>query len=396
MRNPFDYGGVVRESSFCNRREELAHLARVFENAEKLFLYSERRMGKTSLLKLALERLPKKSYVPIYIDLWPTNSEGEFAIAVAKALAESTSTVPHKVLDFATTCFARLQPSVTTDEEGKPKVVFGIAKDSIGIPAVEQILDSPHKVAAKTNKRLVVVLDEFQQITEYGNDSVERRIRSAIQHHKEIAYVFLGSKKHIIRQMFVDKQRPLYRSAAHYPLGPIATAHWLPFILTKFRESGKTISEDLVHRLVEFTGGHPFYTQHLCHEVWELSEQGSKAELKVLPRAIEILLKREAYAFTSLWDSLALNQKILLAAIAKSQAPFKPFAAGFIKQSGMRTASNIQRAAEALMHKDLIDRDDTGSLVISDKFLTLWIHQMTSGALFWDNPSALWDSAIWQ
>lgn len=379
MKNPFEYGGVVREESFCNRKKELADLNRVFENAEKLFLYSERRIGKTSLLKLALHKLSKDAFIPTYVDLWPTNSEADFAIVMAKAVSEATATTAQKLVELTKNFFAVLQPAVTIDEEGKPKVVFGVTRDNVTGPNVDEVLDALPKLAAKSKKRLLVVFDEFQQIAEYGNDMmVERRIRSAVQHHQDIAYVFLGSKKHLIQQMFLDKARPLYRSAAHYPLGPIAEDDWLPFIKRKFYESRKVISDAQIQRLVEFTGGHPFYTQHLCHALWELTDTDTSVKDDTLGGAVDMLLKRESYAFTTLWDSLAGNQKILLAGIANAQGSLKPFASDFIKQSGMRTPSNVQRAAEALLNKDLIDRDESGFFLITDQFLKLWIQRFTA------------------
>ena len=122
MKNPFEYGGVVSGDAFCNREQELADLSRAMENAEKLFVLSERRYGKTSLVRVALSRLPRKGYVCAYVDLWPTDSEAGFATALAKAIAESMSSSVGKLLETAGTFFGSLAPSVTTDDEGKPLI----------------------------------------------------------------------------------------------------------------------------------------------------------------------------------------------------------------------------------------------------------------------------------
>jgi len=329
LRNPFEYGNVVGEKSFCNRKEELEKLKRVFENSERLFLYSERRLGKTSLIKLALYNLPKNTYITAYADLWSTNSEAEFALALAKAVTEAAATATTKLLSLAKNVFGSLSPAVTTDEEGKPQVVFGINKENLNPPALDEVLEAVPNIARQTKKRLVIVLDEFQQIAEYKSDTAERRLRSAIQHHGEIAYVFLGSRKHLIQKMFLDKQRPLYRSAAHYQLQPIAANHWIPFIRGKFLQSAKNISDAQIKKLCMFTEGHPFYTQHLCHALWELTETNSTIQGDMLVQAINLLLEQENYTFTTLWDSLAVNQKILLNAIAIAPAEFKPFGTDF-------------------------------------------------------------------
>jgi hypothetical protein len=175
--------------------------------------------------------------------------------------------------------------------------------------------------------------------------------------------------------MFLNKQRPLYRSAQHYPLGMIETKHWIPFVKQRFDQTGKQIEDGLIETLCQFTGGHPFYTQHVCHALWELTEPSLMATPQLLEAAIELLLDRETYAFSSLWESLAKNQRILLTAIASADAPFKPFAGDFVRSSGMRTASNVQRAAEALLEKDIIERDTSGLFFVADRFLKLWIER---------------------
>jgi uncharacterized protein len=375
VQNPFEYGGVVGPDAFCNRKKELAELQRVFENKGRLFLYSERRVGKTSLVKLALQSLPRKEYIAAYVDLWPTNDESDFALRLAKAVGDAAATTSTKLIQLGKTFFSSFKPSVTVDHSGNPQLVFGVNKDALSAPALDDVLEALPKIASQSGKSLVVVLDEFQQIAEYKSDAVEKTLRSHIQHHDKIAYVFLGSKKHVIEKMFLDKQRPLYRSAAHYPLPMIETAAWMPFITEKFAQTEKYMPALVVQKLCDFTQGHPFYTQHLCHALWELTEVGATVDEKTLAQALDLLLKREAFAYTSLWESLAGNQKILITAIAVSTGVFEPFGADFVKGSGLRSASNVQRAAAGLFDKDLIDRDENGSFFIPDKFLKLWLQR---------------------
>ena len=155
MRNPFEYGGVVSGKAFCNREKELADLLRAMENAEKLFLFSERRYGKTSLVRAALSKLPKKGYVCAYVDLWPTDSEGAFVTTVAKAIAESMSTSVERVLETAKKFFGSLAPSVTTDEQGKPALTLGLGRHARIGPALDEVLETPARIAAKGGPRVV-------------------------------------------------------------------------------------------------------------------------------------------------------------------------------------------------------------------------------------------------
>ena len=375
MKNPFEYGGVVSGDAFCDREEELSELLRAMWNSEKLFVYSERRIGKTSLVRLALSKLPKEEYLSAYVDLWPTDGEVSFATTTAKAIAESMSTNIDKLLHTVRTFFGRLVPSFTVDEEGKPQVTFGISRTVEPEPGLDDVFAAPVKIATQSQKKVVIVFDEFQQILAYGSDMVERRLRSNIQNHKDVAYIFLGSRKHLIQKMFLDKSRPLYRAGGHYPLGPIGEQHWMPFIRKKFSDAGKQIAEEQIHSIYRLTEGHPFYTQHLCHALWELCEEGNQVTEDLIESALQLLLERESYAYTTLWESLAMNQQRFLKGLAGEPKGVKPFSSDFIHRYGLRSASNVQRAIKPLLDRDIIDRDN-GSFVIIDRLFRIWIQKI--------------------
>lgn len=377
MRNPFEYGGVVGGAAFCNRKQELADLVRAMDNGEKLFLYSERRLGKTSLIEHALSMLSDEEYAAAYVDLWPTDGEISFVTTTAKAITEAMSNNAAQLLQTAKTLFTRLVPSVTVDEEGKPKVVFGVSTESVREPEIEEVLTAPAKLAAQGKRKVVIVFDEVQRILEYDSDRLERRLRSIIQKQKAVSYIFLGSRKHLIQEMFLEKSRPLYRSAGHYPLGPIATEDWVPFIAEKFQVAGKLISDETVAAICRLTEGHPFYTQHLCHVLWERCEAESEVTAESIKSAVQVLLKRESYAYSALWDSLPLGQRRLLKGLASEPKGTKPFAGEFVRRYGLRSASAAQRAAEGLLERDLIDRDN-GAFLMSDRFFRIWIQQLQS------------------
>src|SRR5207248_10453554 len=232
-------------------------------------------------------------------------------------------------------------------------------------------------IGSKNGPRVVVVMDEFQQMLEYGSELVERKLRSVIQNHRGVSYIFLGSRKHLIQKMVLDKNRPRYRAGGHYPLGPIAEKEWQPFIRQHFVAAHKRIDERAIHEVCELTQGHPFYTQHLCHALWELCEPKQAVTPEMIRTAAKVLLNRETYAYTTLWESLTLPQKRFLKGLAVEQAGVKVFAGEFVTRYGLGSASNAQRAVEALLAKDVIDRDN-GSFVISDRFFRLWIQSAQS------------------
>jgi hypothetical protein len=332
-------------------------------------------MGKTSIARQVLGRLDPERYLGVYIDLWPTDGIDSFIEALARGLAEAGETRGEKMLTSAKEVFSRLQPTLTLDREGNPMLRFGMASNAERSPILEEVLDAPVRLARKKGRRLVIVLDEFQQILSYESDQVERTLRTTVQQQERTAYLFLGSRRHLIGGMFLDDSRPLYRSAGHYPLGPIATEHWVPFILERFEKGEKMITLEMIEQLCMLTEGHPFYTQHLAHALWEATPAGASVTLADLDNAVDTLLRRESYAFTTRWETLTRNQQRLMRGLALTPRGTAPFSADFLGAHGLRTSSNAQRAAESLMKLDLIDREN-GSFIIIDRFLKLWIARM--------------------
>jgi len=364
----------VGREAFCDRKKELADLARAAEEGGRLFLYAERRMGKTSLALRMLQSLDRRKQIGAYVDLWPTEGEESFAAALAAAVSGSLASTADRLLEAARRFFGGLAPSVTLDPEGRPQLSFGVRGSRIGAAALKDVLAAPEEIARRRKTQVVLVFDEFQRILEYGGDTVERTLRSTIQDHRHVAYFFLGSRKHLIQRMFLDQNRPLYRSGTHYPLGPIATRYWIPFVRSRFQRSGKRIGSEQIRRICTITGGHPFYTQHLCHAVWELCAPRGRVEDSTIEKAFGLLLERESYAYTALWESLAPNQRRFLLGLAAEPHGVRPFGSAFVRSHRLGSASNAQRAAEALLQRDIIDRED-GSFVITDRFFQAWIRQ---------------------
>lgn len=373
MENPFSYGGVVGNGDFCNRKQELVDLTELMKSSGRCFVYGERRMGKTSLIFQATGKLPKKDFISVYVDLWPTDGTASFAVATAKAITTAAETKASRLLELGKSLFGRLRPAVTMDDEGKPAIEFGFDGRSASKADLVEILNGPQELAKRTKKQVVVVFDEFQQIAAYEDDLIERQLRTAIQHHKNVSYFFLGSRKHLLQAMFLDQARPLYRSASHYPIGPIHTEHWLTFIATRFTKANKKFPRAIIRKVCELTEGHPFYTQHLCHVLWSMADVDVDEEL--VERAVNEVLRRESHAYVTLWESLTRNERRFLRGLAASDQPPKPFSADFTRAFGLRSASNAQRAADSLQKKDVVDREQS-SFVIVDRFFRSWIRAL--------------------
>ena len=148
--------------------------------------------------------------------------------------------------------------------------------------------------------------------------------------------------------------------------------------LEKFQDANKRISNEHIQSICHRTDGHPFYTQHLCHALWELCEENTSVTDDLIENAVQTLLERESYAYTALWESFSLNQRRFLKGLANELGIVKPFASDFIRRYRLRSASNIQRVLESLLDKDVVDRDN-GSFIITDRFFRIWIQKIQAG-----------------
>ncbi|HNW82662.1 MAG TPA: ATP-binding protein [bacterium] len=374
MRNPFSFGVAVTGESFCNRTQEMIDLRKAIDSSRKLFIYGERRLGKTSLLKKVVFSLPQDEYISVYIDVWKCITEDDFTRSCASAFTMAYETGTDKILQMAKNLFGSFSPSVTIDSEGKPVLTFGMIPKTLKNTALEEVLSIPAKIADKyPEKQVVVIFDEFPQIRSFESDRAERVLRSVIQNHEDIAYFFCGSRKHIIREMFTNKSSPLYRSAAHYPIGYISLDHWNPFIKNQFSNGGKSITDQCVAEIFKKTEGHPFYTQMLCSLCFELCEKNEIAESSIVEEALEILMQREQHAFMSEWENLSASDKKLMLAFAKEKQIISPYSSVIIEKYGLPAASTVQRIIKKLMEKDIIDFNEEGGYFIVDKFLSAWI-----------------------
>jgi uncharacterized protein len=373
MNNPFEYGVTVTDGSFCNRTKESTDLVHTIDNSMRAFLYSERMMGKTSLVLRVLKNLNPARYISAYIDLWPTDDEASFVTAAAKSISQAMGTTASDVIVAAKRFFSQMAPSVTLGDDLLPRVSFDYhptleqAKKNL-----EEVLAVPQRIAGESGKKVVVVFDELQRILEYGDDHVERLLRSIVQRQNNVAYIFLGSQKHLLQDMFLNRKRPLYSAADHFPIGPIEVKHWRPFIGGKFSASGKKIGAHVIDRICELTQGHPFYTQHLCHALWERCAPGEEVAEEDIAQGVQVVLAREASSYSALWESFTINQRRFLRGLALEDVPVLPYSAAFVQKYGLGQASAVQRLSTALMGRDVVDRD-ARTFLISDRFFRLWI-----------------------
>lgn len=376
MKNPFIFGDVVKGEYFTNREGEIKELTSDLLSGQNILLFSPRRYGKTSLILKVLDNLKKEDLTPIYVDLFRITSVHTFVKIYTTAITKATATKLDQAVQFLKINFPTIIPKVVvkTNQPTEFEIDFESAKKDID-KVLDDLYDLPQKIATKRKKQIVVVFDEFQEITTL-NLPIERSLRAKIQHHDKVAYCFMGSKRHLLDGLFLDKNKPLYRIAKSVPLNKIPAEKFKTFVLSRFKSVGMVIKEGLIEQILKITACHPYYTQQLCHEIFNIcfsKKEVSTITLNDIELAKDKCISAQSYAYSTIWDGLAGKQKDLILALSLNPEA-NIYSQEFLTEHELGAPATVQTAVKALEKKGLLERQN-GSYSISDIFFVEWIRR---------------------
>lgn len=370
MDSPFVFGVRVEGDAFTDRKEETKRLKMNFLYGVNTILISPRRMGKTSLVDKACALVKSDSVKIAKMDAFGCRSEADFVDSFATAVIRATSSKWEEWIENAKTFLSRFVPKVTFGQD--PVNDFSISFEyNTGNNVVEEILRLPERIAAQKGCRLVVCVDEFQQIGEFPDSlTFQKKLRSVWQLQSHVSYCLYGSKKHLMENMFQRQDYPFYRFGDLFYLGKISESDWIEYIRGRFEITGKEISEELARRICEVTERYSSYVQQLAWFVW--LRCGNAATAEDVEFGIDRLLDACEPLFIQQTESLSAYQMNFLHLLADG------IHSGFTKTSvlgsyRLGTAANITRIKKSLTEKDLITISGPMTYEISDPILSLWL-----------------------
>ncbi len=349
IKSPFYYGGVAEEKYFCNRVNELEVIKNDINNGLNILIYAPRRFGKTSLVIKALKELKNKY---IFIDLMGITDDIEFINTYFNAISKSLETTAEKTVRYFKKIL-KIRPNinVTFDREGSPSYSLSFTK-SERRNVLEEILNIPFEHAKHSKEKPIVVLDEFQEISKLN---LEEKLRSLIQlHGNNVSYIFLGSKKSIMKKLFFDKNSAFYKSVKHLPIKEIASSEWTLFIKNGFEKNNKIISNEFVEQILSISKGFPYYTQQIAYELYNSCEPSSTVNDIKMKETIKSILDREEDLFLQEWEDLSINQRKALKLIITVKG--NNLYEGKIMDQFNINSSILKKAVEGLVNKDIIDK----------------------------------------
>jgi len=366
---PFKYGGVVRMPYFIGREDEVRDLTMSLAGGANIILYSPRRYGKTSLIRRVSEELETQGITVVYLDLFQVNSQEKFLVSYLQAIFKK-STRWEKMLQRISGLIRSARPVLTMDQEGKPVLSLESGRGGSTSALFEEVVDLPEKLAGK--KRWVVVLDEFQEVENLNGETFEKQLRASIQNHRQVNYVLMGSKKHLLLGMVTRRNRAFYNFGKLVRLERIPAGVWIPYLTKGFTGIGFKPAGDVLKMIVEEAGNIPFYVQYLAFEVAECAMiSGSLSEATVTKALERMMINQEDY-FRALWESVSYTQQQTLLALARENRGI--YSKGYLDRNKLYTVSGVQRSVAVLMKKGIIDKSGE-EFVFEDPFFATWLRQ---------------------
>ena len=377
--NPFRFGAIALDDAFADREDERTELVADIRNGQDVVVFAPRRCGKSSLVWSAMQVLGREGILVAHVDLMKTPTKERFAAALASSIYEQIASPMERIKERALAPFRGLQvqPTVTIDpEDGSLSFSFAVGRREADLDAtIERLLQLPAELSGGGNRRTALVMDEFQEIVEI-DPNLPRLLRSVFQHQGDVAHVYLGSKRHVMEDIFSDSNEPFWRSAKPIELGMIEADAFVPFIAERFRATDRMADEDALRELLEITGGHPYATQELAYFFWEQMGDGETASKTDLRDALAAVLHAEHAHFTLLWEDASPVQRLVLQALAREQG--RPFTAAYRTRNNLPAATNVQKALGALERREVV-AGAGGAYRISEPFLAEWLRANVDG-----------------
>ena len=366
--NPFYYGGAVtKDYYFCNRVDEIKELKSDIEAGLNVLIYAPRRFGKTSFILKTLEELEENASVKyIFLDLFHISTVDEFINAYFNAIAKSLEKPIDKAIKFFKTIL-NLKPNISVDFDNFENPHFSLSISSQNrAQTLEDVLNIPLTLAK--DKKIVVVFDEFQQVATLD---IEAKLRSIIQlHANSISYIFSGSKKSILHNMFLNKDRAFYKSVKHFKIKEIQKDVWHEFITLNFSKTNKQINPKYIDMIIVITKGYPYYTQQFAYELWARTSKA--VDDTIFRETLKIIIEREDDLFCTEWDNLTLNQQKALKIIIKKEGKYL-YDEECLTKYKLKVGS-LQTTLKSLIRKDIVDKVD-GIYYLQDPLFEYWLKQ---------------------
>ena len=370
METPFIFGKIATEKNFTDRELETANLVQNFSSLINTIIISPRRWGKSSLVnkaaKLAMEQDSKLRIC--HIDLFNVRNEEHFYSLLAQKVISATSTKWEEAVASAKSMFSHLVPKISIGSDPTNEVSIDFDWETVK-QNPDEVLDFAEKIAQKKGLKIVICVDEFQNISEFTDaDYLQKKLRSHWQRHQSVAYCLYGSKRHMMMEVFTNSSKPFYKFGNLMFLDKIDTHCLVEFFQRRFADTNKRINDDAANLIVQLVENHPYYAQQLAQLSWLRTKDVCRVE--IVREAHAALVEQLSLLFVTITETLTTQQlNYLKALIAKEKAITST---DVMHRYKISSTTSIARSKAALIKNDILD-NKAGEISFQDPIYAYWL-----------------------
>jgi hypothetical protein len=370
METPFIYGKLAVGENFTDREAERSRLIMNFRSGTNTILISPRRWGKSSLVLNAASELKikDKSLMIAFIDLFNIRNEEEFYKALAESVIRVTSSRIEEALSNVRQFMKQWVPRISLSPDAHQEFSLGLNWSEVK-KEPDEILDLAEKIAVSKKIKLVICIDEFQNIAFFEDPlAFQKKLRAHWQRHQSVSYCLYGSKRHMLMDVFTSPSMPFYKFGDLVFLSKIAVNYWISFINERFTATGKTISASQAEEIAILAEGHPYYVQQLAQQIWLRTD--ADVNDKTITEAMDGLVLQMSLLFQGMTENLTTPQVNFLRMLADGETRYST-GANIIKYR-LGSSANVIRIKKSLMTKEIIDEEGNGVIML-DPLYSYWL-----------------------
>lgn len=370
MKTPFVFGKIATKKNFTDREQETAYLVKHFTSLINTIIISPRRWGKSSLVNKAAELAMEqdRDLRICRIDLFNVRNEEHFYSLLAQNVIAATSSRWEEAIENARNFFSRLVPKISIGSDPANEISIDFDWDEVKRNP-DEVLDLAEKIARDKGLKIVVCVDEFQNIAEFTDpDYFQKRLRSHWQQHQHVAYCLYGSKRHMMLEVFTNSSKPFYKFGNLILLNKIETSHWVEFFQSRFADTGKRITEEASTLIAALTDNHPYYAQQLAQLSWLRAEDVCTAE--IVREAHAGLVEQLSLLFVTITETLTTQQLNYLRALLAGEKSIS--STEVMHRYRISSPTSIARSKAALVKNDILD-NQAGRYSFQDPIYAYWL-----------------------
>ena len=369
QKNPFITYGYESADYFCDRVSETQQLVRLLTNGNNVALISPRRMGKTGLLLHCFEQdAIKDNYNTFLIDIYATKSLADMVYQMGHSIVNKLRPWGQKAVDRFLQVVTSLRTGISFDGMGNASWNVDIGD----IKTPEFTLDEIFRFLQQSEHPCIVAIDEFQTINGYPEQNVEALLRTYVQQCRNAVFVFSGSQRHMMNEMFASPARPFYQSVTLMAVPPIAKDKYVEFARHHFSTNGKALKDEVTEDIYDRFGAITWYLQKMLNELYSLTANGETCTKDMIEIALHNILSSYESAYQDMLIQLSAKQVALLKSICKEGRARQITGSKFVKNHHLDSGSSVQKACQALLARQLITQT-AGEYEIYDKFMYMWL-----------------------